>query len=62
VTSCYKCNAINGNWLVEELQWKIKEPSTEPWDGLVPQFMAGMEKHSIQNNWLKDCQKTIVKS
>lgn len=38
VTSCYMCNSVKGNWLLDELGWGIAEPATGDWDGLTSSY------------------------
>ena len=33
VTSCYMCNSIKQNWLLDELHWQLLPISGERWDG-----------------------------
>jgi len=41
VTSCYMCNSIKQNWLVEELRWELKAvPEAGTWDGLTGTYPA----------------------
>jgi 5-methylcytosine-specific restriction endonuclease McrA len=38
VTSCYMCNSIKQNWLLEELRWDLLPSSSGNWDGLTSAY------------------------
>ncbi len=59
VTSCYQCNSIKSNWTLEELRWKLLEPSTSEWDGLIGMFVKIMDKHKIQNRYLRGWHRLL---
>jgi 5-methylcytosine-specific restriction endonuclease McrA len=57
VTSCYMCNSMKQNWLVEELRWQIRPPTSTCWDGLAgyyPRLCAVIDagQQSVHKKWL----------
>lgn len=57
VTSCYMCNSMKQNWLLEELRWQAFSPATSDWDGFVgiyPRLCEVIEAgtESYHRRWL----------
>lgn len=58
VTSCYMCNSIKQNWLIEELRWQLAPITDTNWDGLASLLASLLEESKIQltpyyANWLR---------
>ncbi len=61
VTACYKCNSIKTNWTLEELGWKLHEPSNIKWDGLVKVFIQIYEQEKIHDKSLQKWYRILKK-
>lgn len=62
ITACYMCNSIKANWILEELRWKLNEPSNVKWDGLIGLFLQIMEQNDIQDKSLKNWYRLLKKA
>jgi 5-methylcytosine-specific restriction endonuclease McrA len=59
VTTCSKCNYIKGDWLIDELRWKIIDTPLEPWDGCLELFAKIVDICKIQDRSLVAWRKLL---
>lgn len=58
VTSCYMCNSIKQNWLIDELRWQIQPIGITDWNGLSSRLpslceIANLAHEPYFEKWLR---------
>ncbi len=65
VTACNPCNAIKGDFTLEQLGWELQDAEDDGWDGLVGLYRAlwqaaGQPDRRYHTGWMRDLRIEIV--